>query len=200
MKYTILLSFCFLLLAFGPKNDVYTIDKKASTVKWLAKKTTGQHSGEAPLQSGSLIVEKNVPVGGEFVLNMAAITVTDVADAESNAKLATHLKGEDFFEAAKYPTATLSIKQFDKIAKPESDEANYTATADLAIKGITNPIQFPARIDFTGGLVNASANITIDRTKWNITYKSKSVLGAMADKFIYDDIAFSVKLVMQKQK
>ncbi len=188
------------LLSFTAKEDVYKIDKLASNVQWLGKKTTGQHSGEVDLQSGSLTVQNNIPVGGEFVLNMNSISVTDIKDPESNKDLVEHLKNEDFFSVAAFPTSALVIKKLEKIEKPESDEANYKATADLTIKGVKNEIQFPARIDVNAEVMKASANITVDRTKWNITYKSKSILGDMADKFIYDDITFSVKLVLQKQK
>ena len=107
---------------------------------------------------------------------------------------------EDFFGTEKFPTATLTIKKFEKIEKAENDEANYKATADLTIKGVKNEIQFTVKIEASGDVTKANANITIDRTKWNITYKSKNILGSVADKFIYDDIAFSVKLVLQKQK
>ena len=64
---------------------------------------------------------------------------------------------------------------------------------------VKNEIQFPANIYIRGGIVKANATITIDRTKWGITYKSKTILGSMADKFIYDDIVFTVKLTLQKQ-
>ncbi len=131
---------------------------------------------------------------------MNSISVTDIKDADNNASLVEHLKGDDFFAVARNPAALLTISKFTKIEKPEADEANYTATAELTIKGIKNEIVFPARVDVEGDIIKASANITIDRTKWNLTYKSKSILGEMADKFIYDDIAFSVKLIMQKQK
>lgn len=181
------------LLAFAPKEDTYTVDKKASNVHWLGKKTTGQHEGDVALQSGTLKVVNNIPLSGEFVLDMNAITVTDIKEAEDNKHLVDHLKDEDFFGTEKFPTATIAIKKLEKI-----DGANYNATADLTIKGIKNEITFPAKVEVTGNSVNATANITIDRTKWNISYKSKSILGSMADKFIYDDVVFTVKLVLHK--
>ncbi len=181
------------LLAFAPKEDTYTVDKKASNVHWLGKKTTGQHEGDVALQSGALRVHHGTPVAGEFVLDMNSITVTDIKEAEDNKHLVDHLKDEDFFGTEKFPTATIAIKKLEK-----TDGANYNATADLTIKGVKNEITFPAKVDVTDNSVTATANITIDRTKWNISYKSKSILGSMADKFIYDDIVFTVKLVLHK--
>ena len=181
------------LLAFAPKEDTYTVDKKASNVHWLGKKTAGQHEGDVMLQSGTLKVSNNIPVSGEFVLDMNSIAVTDIKEADDNKHLVDHLKDEDFFGAEKFPTATVVIKKLEK-----TDGANYNATADLTIKGIKNEITFPAKVEVNGNSVNATANITIDRTKWNISYKSKSILGSMADKFIYDDVVFTVKLVLHK--
>jgi polyisoprenoid-binding protein YceI len=183
------------LFAFTAKQVVYNADVKNSTVKWQAKKTTGEHAGDIFLKSGSLNFDGTTPVNGEFVLDMNSITVTDVADAESNKKLAGHLKGDDFFSAATYPTATINVKKFEKA---ETAPASFVATADLTIKGVTNEIKFPCKVTVNGKSATAAADITIDRTRWGITYKSKSVLGAMADKFIYDDIAFTVKLALTK--
>lgn len=182
------------LLAFTAKQVAYQADVKSSQVKWLAKKTTGEHTGDIFLKSGTLNFDGNTPVNGAFVLDMNSITVTDVADAGSNKKLADHLKGDDFFSSATYATATIAVKKFEKAAAA----TDYTATADLTIKGITNAVTFPCKVTVSGKGATATADITIDRTKWGITYKSKSVLGAMADKFIYDDIAFTVKLVLNK--
>ncbi len=181
------------LLAFAPKEDTYTVDKKASNVHWLGKKAVGQHDGDVLLQSGTLKVANGAPLSGEFVLDMNSITVTDIKEAEKNKNLVDHLKNEDFFGAEKFPTATIIVKKFEK-----TDGNNYNATADLTIKGIKNEITFPAKVDIAANSVNATANITIDRTKWNISYQSKSILGNVADRFIYDDVEFTVKLVLKK--
>ena len=188
------------LLSFTAKEDSYSVNTKDSSVQWLGKKTTGQHGGEVPIQSGSLKVVNDAPWSGEFVLNMTGMTDTDIKDADDNKHLMEHLKGEDFFGVEKFPTASLVIKKFEKMEKPGADGTNYTATADLTIKGVKNEIQFPAQINIKGDAIKANANITIDRTKWNITYKSKTILGSMADKFIYDDVVFTVKLSLNKTK
>lgn len=183
------------LLAFTAKQVAYKADVKSSSVKWQAKKTTGEHAGEIFLKNGTLNIEGSTPVSGTFVLDMNSIAVTDVTDAGSNKKLADHLKGDDFFSAVTYPTTTIAVKKFEKAGTAAAD---YTATADLTIKGITNEVKFPCKVTVNGKGATATADITIDRTKWGITYKSKSVLGAMADKFIYDDITFAVKLTLTK--
>ena len=195
MKNMLILLTAFVMLSFNAKNVVYKADTKASTVEWLGKKTTGQHTGTIALQSGELSFDRTIPVAGEFVLDMKSIAVTDIKDPENNKDFAEHLKNDDFFSVDKFPISTIKITKFstDAVGK-----GIYKVTADLTIKGITNQIEFPCKIEMAGAKADATANITIDRTKWNITYKSKTVLGAMADKFIYDDIVFTVKLVLNK--
>ena len=189
--------FAFVLVAVGLMSfhdeAAYTIDIATSKVQWLAKKTVGEHNGEVKLKSGFINTHAGVPEGGEFVIDMTSITDLDIADAEGNKKLVNHLKGEDFFNTAGFPTAKLEIKRFEAI-KPDADKNNYKATAALTIKGITNDIAFPARVDIKDGKLNATAKITIDRTKWDVKYKSKSIFPDLGDKFIYDNVDFTVTL------
>lgn len=200
MKRIFSLALLVSLLSFSLKEETYVIDKKACKVQWLVKKTPGQHEGDVYLQNGTILMNGKIPIVGEFILDMNSISVSDIADPNDNADLVNHLKRDDFFGTEKFPTAKLVIKKFEKIEKAESEMPNYNATADLTIKDITNEIKFPARIDANENLVNASANITIDRTKWNIVYKSKTIFSTLGDKFIYDDINFGVKLVLQQQR
>jgi polyisoprenoid-binding protein YceI len=200
MRKILVVVFAVSLYAFTTTPTAYVADVKSSNTHWLGKKTTGQHEGDVKLLSGKLNFDKSTPLNGEFVLDMNSISVTDIKDAEDNKSLVEHLKAEDFFGVAKHPTALLSIKKFDAIADSKTDVPNYMVIADLTIKGIKNEIRFPARINVAEGKATANADITIDRTQWNIVYKSKSILGATADKFIYDEMNFSVNLVLQIQK
>lgn len=171
----------------------YTIDTAASKVQWFAKKTVGDHNGEVKLKSGFIDTHAGTPENGEFVLDMTSITVVDITDAGSNKKLVDHLKGEDFFNTAAFTTAKLDIKRFELIKTDEANN-NYKAYGSLSIKGITNDISFPARIDVKDGKLTASAKVSIDRTKWNIHYKSKSTFPDLGDKFIYDNVDFVISL------
>ena len=46
-----------------------------------------------------------------------------------------HLKGPDFFDAAKYPTLTFKSTSFKKV-----DAKKYTATGNLTMHGVTKPV------------------------------------------------------------
>jgi len=47
-------------------------------------------------------------------------------------------------------------------------------------------------------LVFDSETFKIDRSKWDIKYKSKSFFNDLADKFIYDDMEISITINANK--
>ena len=179
----------FSFLAFAPKAEMYTVDVTKSSITWEGKKFAGSHNGTVNLTSGTLGFNgKNLAEGG-FVANM-----TTIKDADKNGGLENHLKADDFFGVAKFPAANFVIKKVD------GSGANVNVTGDLTIKGVTSSITFPATITWNADkTVTATADkITIDRTKFGIQFKSKSVFSNIGDNFIYDDFTLAVKLVAKK--
>lgn len=47
-----------------------------------------------------------------------------------------HLKGADYFDAAKYPTLTFKSKSFKKVA-----DKKYKVAGDLTLHGVTKPVE-----------------------------------------------------------
>lgn len=174
------------------KVRAYKVDVAGSTLKWHAKKVTGEHLGNLTLQSGDIQVNGNKVVGGTFVIDMASITCTDIKDQGSNTKLVNHLKSDDFFSVEKHPTATFKITSVKPIANAAAGKPNATVTGDLTIKGITNPVSFPAVLSVKNGVAAAKADVTIDRTKYDVRYRSNSFFENLGDKAIYDDFTVSL--------
>ncbi|WP_417886335.1 YceI family protein [Zunongwangia sp.] len=160
------------------------IDVKESKVTWEGEKVTGSHEGTIDLKSGYLNVEGDKILGGEFVIDMTSLQSTDL-EGESKGKLEGHLKSDDFFGVANHPEAKLVIKTASKKA-----ENTYGVVADLTIKGITHPITFD--IDYDGKA--AHADLTIDRTEYEVRYGSGSFFDNLGDKTIYDDFDIAVDL------
>ncbi len=183
----ILASFSF--LSFAQKADVYNVDLAKSTVTWEGKKFSGAHNGTVALSAGSLGFNGKKLVQGGFTTNM-----TTIKDADGSAKLEGHLKADDFFGVEKYPAANFVIK------KIEGAGADLKITGDLTIKGKTNPISFPAKLTWNAdkSVTAVAEKITIDRTKYGIEYKSKSIFASIGDNFIYDDFTLAVKLTAKK--
>ena len=179
----------FSFIAFTLKDDVYKVDLTKSSITWEGKKFAGSHKGTVELTSGNLNFNGKKLTGGGFIANM-----TTIKDADKNGGLEKHLKSEDFFGVEKFPAANFVIK------KIEGNGASVNITGDLTIKSITAPITFPATLVWNADkTVTATADkITVDRTKYGIQFKSKSVFANIGDNFIYDEFTLSVKLVAAK--
>jgi len=168
----------------------YQVNPEQSKLTWLAKKVTGEHAGTINVTKGSLLLDNNVLKGGSFELDTKSITVTDIADKDTNAKLLGHLRGDDFFAVEKFGKSTFTITSAQKTA-----DGAYTVKGNLTIKGITHEISFPAKVKQEGNKVIADAKIIVDRTKYDIKFRSKSFFENLGDKTIYDDFELNIKLV-----
>jgi len=187
-KVSILLTALFLglngLSIAAPKS--VKVNAGGSTVLWFAEKVTGKHNGTVGLKQGDLKVDGNKLVGGSFVIDLTSIVCKDLTDPNFNKKFITHITSGDFFEVEKFPTASFTIT---KVANQVS--------GNMTIKGITKAITFPAEITVNKGKVSAKADITLDRTDYNIKYGSKKFFESIGDKAIYDDFKLSIQLVSE---
>jgi polyisoprenoid-binding protein YceI len=193
MKKFAILSFlaCMVLMAFTLKraDDKYTIDTGKSTLTWFCKKVGGQHNGAVKLSEGSLIFDGNTLKGGTFTVNMPSMTIDD-----GGANVLDDLKSDNFFSVSKYPTSIFTIT---KVTPSGADQV--TITGNLTIKGITNPITFPATVKKQDNTVVAVAKgIKVDRTKFDIKYRSIAFFTTIGNKAIDDEFEVSVSLVAKK--
>ncbi len=177
----------------APKTTTYKVDVNKSTIVWTGKKIAGEHTGNIKVKNGLLQHDGKNMTGGTFDMDMNSITNTDLTDAEYNQKLVGHLKSDDFFGVDKYPVASLKIT---KITAKGGDK--YDIGGDLTIKGKTNYITFPATVTASGNTLQAKSKITIDRSKYDVKYASKSFFESIGDKAIYDDFDLDVNLVAVK--
>jgi polyisoprenoid-binding protein YceI len=161
------------------------IDATKSTIKWVGKKVTGQHSGTINFKDGALTFSAKKLSGGRFNVDMATIAVTDLKAGEGKEKLEGHLKADDFFGTEKYPTANLIFRKVT-----EKSAGVYTVEADLKIKEKTNEVTFDLVVKGN----TATTKLTIDRTRYDIKYGSGSFFDNLGDKAISDDFDLTVSL------
>jgi polyisoprenoid-binding protein YceI len=160
------------------------IDIKDSNITWEGEKVTGSHQGTIDLKDGYFLVEDGELKGGEFVMDMSSITVTDL-QGEDKGKLEGHLKSDDFFGVNTYPNSKLVITSVAK-----KNDGTYGVVADLSIKDHTNEVTF----DLDWEENSASTELTIDRTKYDVRYGSGSFFDNLGDKTIYDNFELDVAL------
>lgn len=174
-----------LFVSFGLNAQAVKIDTEKSSIHWVGKKITGQHDGTIDFSGGTLVFDGKKLTGGSFTVDMTTISATDV-EGKSKEKLDGHLKADDFFGVDKHPTSKLEFKKVT-----DKGKGVYTVTADMTIKGITNPVTF----DMTIKENSAMTKFNVDRTKFDIKYGSKSFFEGIGDKAINDEFELEVKLV-----
>ena len=158
-------------------SEIKVIKTDKSIVVWKAYKVTGSHKGTVDIKSGSLTFSGDKLIGGSVVMDMPSLKNTDLK-GDSKGDLEKHLKSNDFFGVDLFPTATLVIKSIKSVGKN-----SYTAMGDITIKGKTNPITFSLSVYGN----KATANIKIDRSKFDVRYGSTSFFDNLKDKAIYDE-------------
>ena len=166
------------------------VDAQHSKVIWRGFKPGGEHFGLISISEGTINVKEGNLIGGSFKFDMNSITDLDMpADDEYNAKLVTHLKSPDFFDVEKFPTALFEITEVKEIG------GELSVSGNLTIKEITKNITIPAAmVTNDGSVILKSEVFTIDRTDFDIRYKSKTFFDNLKDKFINDEFELSFEL------
>ena len=172
----------------------FKVDTDRSTIVWKGFKPTGSHEGTISIKEGNIAVNDKTVESGKFTIDMSTIVVTDIPESEEgNAKLQGHLSGPDFFDVKGFPTAEFEVTGL------ENKEGKTMLSGNLTMKGETNNISLPVKTSFDEDMMTLkSETFTIDRSKWNIKYGSKSFFDDLGDKFINDDIELTVNLVAKK--
>ena len=153
---------------FGPQG---------STVDFVGSKVTGSHKGGFKNFAGELKVANGQIAGAG---NKVVIDTTSLWS--DNERLTGHLKSADFFDVAKFPTATFVTTSIDQ------KETNSTITGNLTMHGVTKQISFPAKIDVSDSAVNLSAVFFLNRFDFGIQYAGK------ADDLIRKEVVIKLSL------
>jgi polyisoprenoid-binding protein YceI len=177
------------LISGEAKEKEIKVNTEASKIGWYGTKIVGNsHTGTIALKEGSLKMDGKELTGGSFIIDMK--TIKESKDSE---KLVGHLKSDDFFGVATYPTTAFTITSVKS-----NGNGSYDVTGDLTIKASTESITFPAKVVATKDGYEATATITFDRSKFDVRYGSDSFFDNLGDKAISNDIKLEVSLVTGK--
>jgi polyisoprenoid-binding protein YceI len=184
-KFIITITLTLIIISFSYSQSL-TVNKTQSLIRWYGEELTGKtHFGNLSFKEGRIELQDGLIIGGNFVVNMTSLSVEDLSGG-AKGRLEGHLRSDDFFSVDKYPEATLKISQK---AKVEGDVQKLYG--ELIIKGIKHAV------DFSVILVDkktATANLTFDRSKYNVRFRSGSFFENLGDKLILDDIRMEVSL------
>jgi polyisoprenoid-binding protein YceI len=169
----------------------FIIDKKESVVAWTGSSVHGKQEGYAYISKGELMIENGQLTGGTVEIDM---NKTEGPGHGRDNNLINHLKGPDFFDVKKFPFSTIAITSVASINVEDKE-----ITGNLTIKGITHPVTFPVKMEVKDGIVKASGKLVIDRTKWDVRYKSGKFFDNLKDQAISDSIEFHIMIVAKNK-
>ena len=166
------------------ENQNFEIVSTQSNIDWVGRKVTGAHNGTIAVKEGELILNDGKLAGGKIIVDTASIKILDITDPVTNAQFAGHLGSDDFFSIEKYPEATLEIT---------SVSGNHVK-GNLTIKGITHPVAFDVAINVNGDQLIATGKLVIDRTKYEMRFRSGNFFKDLGDTLIYNDFELNVSV------
>jgi polyisoprenoid-binding protein YceI len=167
----------------------FKVVSAGSGISWTGKKVTGAHNGTIDIKAGSLLVKDGKLTGGNFAIDTTSIKILDITDPATNTQFAGHLFSEDFFAIDQFPEATFDITG---VAHPTNGIIQITG--NLTIKGITHPVSFPADVNITEESITASGKILVDRTSYDMKFRSGNFFTNLGDTLIYNEFELDVKL------
>lgn len=177
-------------------DGLRAIDLSESRVLWTGRNLLNKHDGSIALKSGHLSFRDGALEGGEFVLDMRAITCADLTGNALHDVLIRHLHDYDFFDVALYPEARFVITEAGPIAGSGHGAPNLAVRGELTLKDITHPVEFEAVAGLTPeGKPAAQAVFSIDRTKWNVLYGSGKFFHNLAGHMVNDLIDLQIRIV-----
>jgi polyisoprenoid-binding protein YceI len=193
MKNIVLLVLIAYLPAFSQQKLV--LNTTESTVHWKGKMWLGNdsHEGTIRFTTGSMTMDKTGKITtANFEMEMNTIR-TEGARPDKDG-LAEHLKSEDFFAVKRFPKAYFVATQIDKTVVPN----NYNVRGNLTIKGVQKQITFSAKILPSPTGTKATAELTLFRSWWGVSYKAPDFLSSLKNDLIAEEVPIKLNLVFVK--
>ncbi|MHA4737663.1 YceI family protein [Dyadobacter sp. MSC1_007] len=171
------------------ETKTFKVESAQSTIDWTGRKVTGAHNGTIDISAGELTLVDGNLSGGNFVIDTTSIKILDIEDPATNAQFAGHLFSEDFFSTDRFQEATFVITNTDHL-----HDGSYLITGNLTIKGITHAVTFRADAQVSDNVFTASGKILVDRTNYDMKFRSGNFFTNLGDTLIYNEFELDVKL------
>lgn len=161
----------------------YKISLEKSKFSWTGYASVGSYAptGSLKCNFGNLTYKGKSITNAFFQFDMKTIS-------HENADMQKHLRGDDFFDVEKYPTASFKLEK----------TVGGLATGILKIKSVQKRITFPFKINVSQNLVLIEAKINVNRTDFGIKYNSTSFFTDLGDYAIKDNFDFDISIVVNK--
>ena len=170
----------------------FKIVSSNSNVEWTGRKVTGAHNGTIGIKEGNFILNDGKVNEGKIVIDTTTIKILDVTDPATNTQFAGHLASDDFFSIDKFPIAIFDILSVKEIA-----DSTFYLEGNLTIKDITHTVGFEATLENNSKAITLSGKLVIDRTKYDIRFRSGNFFKDLGDTLIYNDFELDFNITAE---
>lgn len=153
-----------LTLGASVSADELTLEKSSSTIDFVGSKPEGKHKGGFNKFKADVSANFDDPTKSSLAIEIDARSIWSDDD-----KLTNHLKSPDFFDVRNNPTITFESTKITPKEK-EGNKASADITGKMTMLGKTVEIEIPIEAEVSDTTVELTADFTIDRTKWGMTY------------------------------
>jgi polyisoprenoid-binding protein YceI len=153
-----------------PASDVrlpagaISVSPANSTIEFTGSTTLTSHTGHFEAFDGTL----EVPTDDPKDLKIRVVVTMDSTTTKIGL-LTKHLKDDDFFDVARYPTSQFVL---DRII-PSGETGQYRVSGKLTLHGVERSVEFPARIAITPEAVTFAAAMTVRQSEFGMTEAAK---------------------------
>jgi polyisoprenoid-binding protein YceI len=183
-KILVLLTALTLALTSRAELETYKIDSVHSSVGFSLRHLVSKFSSNFTKVSGTIAYDAAAPEKSSVE---ATVEISSVNTA--NEKRNTHILSADFFDAAKFPSAS-----FKSTAWKKTGADTFDVSGDLTIKDVTKPVVLKVVLIGSGpGMGGATlsgweATATIKKSEFGVAGP------AMLSKALGDDVALTINI------
>ncbi len=146
-----------------PEGQALPLISEGSSLAFVGAKVTASHNCGFESFSGEVVLSGGVVVGTRIRVDLAS-TFTDAE------RLTRHLLSDDFFHVERFPEAVFVSSD---IRETTGGAGSHSVNGVLEFHGVRHALQFPATIEVGDEGVQVSADFSMDRNDWGVSYPGK---------------------------
>ncbi len=179
----------------------YVVNSDKTKVYWEGRKKFVDNyvdRGTIMIATSSMIdVSFGAPATSTLVFDMGSIKTDSTGKGTGETMLTTHLKSDDFFNVAKFPTSKFTLKSVETSTSTPGD---YVLVGTLTIRDVTKEIRIPARISMVEGALSVTGEAIVNRAQFNVKFGSTSFFKELVgDKVIEDEFKLIFTVIADKK-
>jgi polyisoprenoid-binding protein YceI len=149
-----------------PQISKWELDPENSSVGFACKHVFTNVRGMFQKPNGTVTLDEATPANSKVNATIDVNSITTGVEERD-----THLKGPDFFDAAKYPVITFVSTGFSK-----SSATSYAVTGNLTMHGVTKPatlaVTAPPAFKHAGGIRRGiEATLSVNRKDFGLRWE-----------------------------